>query len=153
MADTKIPDETLKMMKDHLGYNDEEIEIFKKNPRNAKVLAQAADMMNKTIVFEVIEAHGCNSQHKVGTKFYFSGDGNLISKMAPSKVCAFVLPGMTSIIYAMQELWYAGVDPNEIAFNRTGCFDVGVGCGGWGHVVYEGKVMDREEAAELHKKG
>jgi hypothetical protein len=24
-----------------------------------------------------------------------------------------------------------------VMFNRTGCFDVGVSCGGWGHVVVE----------------
>ena len=29
--------------------------------------------MNKTIVAEVIESHGCDRGHKAGDKFYFNG--------------------------------------------------------------------------------
>jgi hypothetical protein len=35
------------------------------------------------------------------------------------------------------------VDPNEMRFNRVGCFDVGVRCGGWGHIALEIRVEDR----------
>lgn len=34
-----------------------------------------------------------------------------------------------------------GRDPNEVIFNRTGCFDVGPACGGWGHVVMEMRAV------------
>ncbi len=51
----------------HLGYSDEEMELFKSNPRNSDVLLKAPELMNKTIVAEVVESHGCNSQHKAGT--------------------------------------------------------------------------------------
>jgi hypothetical protein len=30
-------------------------------------------------------------------------------------------------------------------FKRTGCFDVGVKCGGWGRIVMEIKVEDRQK--------
>ena len=40
-----------------------------------------------------------------------------------------------------------GVDPNETRFKRVGCFDVGVRCGGWGHIVMELKVEDRRKQA------
>lgn len=148
----EIPEQVWELMKEHLDYSDEEIELFKKNPRNTKVMKTAQDMQNKTIVFEVVKSEGCNSQHKVGTKFYFSGDGNLVSKMAPPKICAFIMPNMTQMVYGIQELLYAGVDPNELAFKRAGCFDVGVRCGGWGHVVIEARVMDREAAKALFEK-
>lgn len=151
MANEKIPEEFWNLMKQHLGYSDEELELFKKQPRNRKVLRTAPDMKDKTIVFEVVQSQGCNSQHSAGTRFYFSGDGNLISKMAPAKVCAFALPVMTQTIFAIQELWYAGVDPNELCFNRCGCFDVGVRCGGWGHIVLEAKVITKQQAKELKK--
>ena len=36
------------------------------------------------------------------------------------------------------------IDPNEMRLNRVGCFDVGVHCGGWGHVVLEVKIEDRK---------
>jgi hypothetical protein len=38
----------------------------------------------------------------------------------------------------------AGVDPNEMRFKKTGCFDVGVKCGGWGRIVMECRVEDRK---------
>lgn len=150
MDKDKVPEQAWSMIKEHLGYNEEEMDLFKKNPRNSKVMATALEMQKKTIVFEVVESHGCNSQHKVGTRFFFSGDGNLISKMSPSKVCAFALPLMTQGVNAFHELWYAGVDTNELSFNRARCFDVGVGCGGWGNIILESKAMDRDKALELY---
>ncbi|NUM34030.1 MAG: hypothetical protein HUU50_05780 [Candidatus Brocadiae bacterium] len=129
---TKVPDQLWDMMKQHLGYTDEEIALFKNNPRNVKVMAAVPSMQKKTIVFEVVESQGCNSQHKVGTRFFFTGDGNLITKMAPSRICAYAMPIMAQAIFGVQELWYAGIDPNTLCFKRAGCFDVGIRCGGWG---------------------
>ena len=114
------------------------------------VLRRAGEMANLIIVFEVVYSEGCNSQHKVGTKFFFSSDGNLLSRMSPPKVCAFVLPFMVQIVFAIQGLMHAGIDPNQLCFNRASCFDVGVQCGGWGRVVVEAKVLDRQEAKKLH---
>ncbi len=145
----EVPDQVWDLMQQHLGYSDEEMKLFRAEPRNAKVLAKARAMRNKTVVCEVVQSHGCNSQHQVGARFYFTGDGNLITKMAPSRVCAFALPAMGQVIFGLHELWYAGVDPNEACFKRASCADVGLRCGGWGNVVLEAKVMDREEAKRL----
>jgi hypothetical protein len=61
-------DAVKKAMQAHLGYTDEEAGLFMENPRNADVLSKAEALMNKTIVFEVVESHGCASQHKVGIR-------------------------------------------------------------------------------------
>jgi hypothetical protein len=50
---------------------------------------------------------------------------------------------MAKLVYGANELFYAGVDPNELRFKRIGCFDVGVQCGGWGNIAMEIKVVDR----------
>jgi uncharacterized repeat protein (TIGR04076 family) len=152
MSDDGIQDGVWDLMKRHLGYTDEEAEVFRNNPRNARVMATAPRMLGKTIVFTVIESRGCNSGHAVGTRFYFTGDGNLLTKMAPSKVCAFAMPVMTQMVYGIGELMYAGADPDTLCFNRAGCFDVGVMCGGWGRIILEASVMDREEARALYEK-
>ena len=131
-------------MQKRLGYTDEEMKEFRKNPRNEDVLFKAPALMNKTIVVEVVESHGCNSQHKVGDKFYFDGAGNLITKLCPERICIYALSSASKLIFASNELFYAGVDPNEMLFNRAGCFDVGVQCGGWGHIVMEIRVEDRK---------
>jgi hypothetical protein len=44
------------------------------------------------------------------------------------------------------ELLYAGVEPNEMRFNRAACFDVGLECGGWGRIAMEIKVANRKKA-------
>lgn len=130
-------------IQEHLGYSAAELEQFKSNPSNLQVLAKTAALSQKTIVFEVTDSHGCNSRHLVGERFVFDGAGNLISKRNPSRVCIFALHSMAALIYGAQELFYADVDPNQACFKRVGCHDVGVRCGGWGHIVMEIKLEDR----------
>jgi uncharacterized repeat protein (TIGR04076 family) len=107
-------------------------------------LAKAGELTNKTIVVEVVESKGCNSQHKVGDKFIFDGAGNLLTKKNPKRICIYALAPLAQGVFAINELVYAGVDPNEIRFKRAGCFDVGVDCGGWGHIVMEVRVEERK---------
>lgn len=135
-----------KLMKSHLGYTDEEMKLFRENPRNEDVLSKAPALLDKTIVLTVVESRGCNSQHKVGDKFFFDGAGNLLTKRCPKKVCIYALSAAASMIFTSNELFYAGVDPNDMRFKRTGCFDVGVQCGGWGRIVFELSVQDRKAA-------
>lgn len=132
------------VMKSHLGYTDEEMKAFRENPRNGDVLDKAPALLDKTIVLTVVASHGCNSQHKVGDKLYFDGAGNLLTRRGPKKVCIYALNAATGMIFASNELFYAGVDPNDMRFRRAACFDVGVQCGGWGRVVLELSVEDRK---------
>jgi uncharacterized repeat protein (TIGR04076 family) len=138
-----VSEDMYKIMQKHLGYTDEEMADFKKNPINKTVLAKAPELMSKTIVFEVVESHGCNSQHKIGDKFYFDGAGNLITQLSPKRVCIYALQAMLPLIFASNELMYNDVDPNSIKFNHSGCFDVGVKCGGWGRIILRYSVENR----------
>lgn len=132
-----------KIMQKRLGYSDDELADFRKEPRNADVLAKSPELLNKIIILEVVESHGCNSRHKAGDKFYFDGAGNLLTELCPKKICAYSLNAALLMIYAANEMIYAGVDPNRMRFRRTGCIDVGLKCGGWGRVVLELRVEDR----------
>ncbi len=127
-----------------LGYSDEEKRAFLSDPRNTAVLAKMAELAGKTIVVEVVEARGCYLGYRAGDRLYFDGGGNLISSKAPRRVCPFAITALTPLLFAVQELAYAGVDPKELRFSRAGCPDVGLACGGWGHVVMELKVEDRD---------
>ena len=140
----KLDERTWKGVQQHLGYNDEEMKQFKENPRNEDVLSKTDVMLNKTIVAEIIESHGCDSGHKVGDKIYFDGRGiSLLTKLGPSRICIFALHSVALAMPALAELIYAGIDPNEMRFKRFGCVDVGIKCGGWGHIVMEINVEDR----------
>jgi uncharacterized repeat protein (TIGR04076 family) len=126
-----------RLIQRHLKYSNDELELFKSNPRNEAVLDAGRALQDKRIVIEVVESHGCNSQHKVGDQFIFDGTGNLLTKHNPEKICIFALNAASGLIFAASELFYAGVNPNQMKFRRSGCFDVGVQCGGWGKVVVE----------------
>ena len=131
-------------IQEHLGYDDEEMAIFAQNPRNREVLAKAPELMNKTIVATVVHSHGCNSRHRVGDRFFFDGAGNLLTAKGPKRICIYALKAFASAVYAGNELFYAGADPNEMRFNRVACHDVGVRCGGWGQIVLEFSMTQQE---------
>ncbi|HEX9897182.1 MAG TPA: hypothetical protein VGA85_05950 [Dehalococcoidales bacterium] len=144
----EISEEVRKFIQNHFGYTDEEMKKFMENPRNEDVLSKMVVLLNKTIITEVVESHGCNSQHKIGDKFYFDGSGNLLTKLCPKRICVFALSSIAMLIFTSNELFYAGVDANEMRFKRVGCFDVGVQCGGWGHIVMELRVEERKKTNE-----
>ena len=133
-----------KIMKKQLGYTKEEMEIFRSNPRNEEVLSKALDLQSKTIIIEIVESHGCNSQHKIGDKFYFDGAGNLLINRCSKNICVYVLRAAAPLIFTANELVYAGVDPNEMRFKQAGCIDVGLQCGGWGRVLLELRTEDKK---------
>jgi uncharacterized repeat protein (TIGR04076 family) len=141
----KLDNEVWDFFQEHLGYTDEEMALFRRDPKNEEILSRAPDLMNKTIIAEVVESHGCNSGHRVGDRFIFDGAGNLITKLNPGRICVHALSSFSPCVYVANELFYAGVDPNETRFKRVGCFDVGVRCGGWGHIAMELKVEDRRQ--------
>jgi uncharacterized repeat protein (TIGR04076 family) len=142
----KINEDVWQFYQKHLGYTNDEMKQFRQNPRNEDVISKAPALMNKTIVVEVMEAHGCNSRHKAGDKFYFDGSGNLLTKLCPSRICFGAMSAMPALISMAHELFYAGVDPNEMRFKRVGCIDIGIQCGGWGRVIMDIKVEDRKKA-------
>jgi uncharacterized repeat protein (TIGR04076 family) len=122
------------------------MKIFRAEPRNEEVISKGVPMLDKTIVAEVVESQGCDAGHKVGDKFYFDGRAlTLLTRLCPSRVCLFALHSAALGMSVMSELFYAGVDPNEMRFKRFGCPDVGVKCGGWGHIVMELRIEDRRK--------
>lgn len=128
-----------------LGYNKNELESFKKSEINRDLIGRAKEFNKKLFVLEVVESKGCNSSHKVGDKFYFDYAGNILTEMCPSKICGYSLNSSMMMIFAANEMLYAGVDPNTIRFKRASCFDVGIECGGWGRIVLELKVEEKKE--------
>jgi uncharacterized repeat protein (TIGR04076 family) len=142
----KVSEEVWDFYQKHLGYTDEEMKKFRENPRNADMLSKPEAVLNKTIVAEVVESHGCNSGHKAGDKFIFDGSGNLLTALAPKRVCVYAMNACAGLITAATELLHAGVDPNNMRFKRAGCVDVGLQCDGWGHIVVELRVEERKKA-------
>jgi len=139
-------------IKSHFDYTDEEMQLWLENPRNQEAMLKTPALLQKTIIIEVVESHGCSSLHKVGEKFYFDGPGNLLTKLNPKRICIYALSEMERLIFAAQELFYAGIDPNEMRIKRVGCFDIGLKCGGWGRIILELKFVDKRKAIKEMEK-
>jgi len=48
-------------------------------------------------------------------------------------------------VFPASELLSIGVDPDVMLNGRVGCPNVGVECGGWGHIVMQIRVEDRKK--------
>ncbi len=139
-----IDERLWRIMGKRRGYTEEELEQFRVNPRNALVLEKAPALNKARIVLEVVESHGCNSRHDVGTRVVFDGAGNLLTEeCSAKKICAYSLPNALLLVSAANEMIYQGLDPNQIRFRRTSCSDVGLRCGGWGRIVWEMHVEEK----------
>ncbi|MBW1701538.1 MAG: hypothetical protein JRJ69_08610 [Deltaproteobacteria bacterium] len=127
----------IEIIKNRLGLQEQEFKVIRDNPRFQRMFENALTASRYRLVAEVVESKGCHSGHVVGQKLFFDSSGNLLTKECPERVCAFLMPNLTVLINAFFENLMNGRDPNEVIFNRTGCFDVGPTLGGWGHVVVE----------------
>lgn len=125
------------IIRQRLGLEDQEFSLVCENPRFQRLFENALKGMRYRLVAEVVASKGCNSGHRVGQKLFFDSAGNLLTRECPELVCSFLMPNLTVLINAFFENLMNGRDPNEVMFNRTGCFDVGHACGGWGHVTVE----------------
>ena len=127
----------IEIIRKRLGLDDDEFHTIEENPKFQRLFENALSASRYRLVAEVVESKGCHSGHTVGQKLIFDATGNLLTREAPERVCAFLMPNLAVMINAFFENLMHGRDPNAVMFNRTGCFDVGHLCGGWGHVVVE----------------
>jgi hypothetical protein len=133
-----------KIIQKRLGLDDKEFQAIDENPKYQRLFENAFKASRYRLVAEVIESKGCHSGHVKGQKIFFDSSGNLTTREAPERVCAFLMPNLTVMINAFFENLLNGRDPNEVMFNRSGCYDVGPACGGWGHVIIEMRAEPRD---------
>lgn len=134
----------VEIVKKRLNLEGEEMSAVMNTPKFQRLFANAANASHYRLVAEVVESKGCHSGHGVGQKIIFDSAGNLMTRQSPNRICAFLMPNLTVLINAFFENLMNGRDPNEVMFNRTGCFDVGPLCGGWGHIQVEMRAEIRE---------
>jgi hypothetical protein len=134
------------IIKKRLALEGDELAAVIGNPKYRKLFENAAKASRYRLVAEIVASKGCHSGHVVGQRIVFDSAGNLLTQESPKRVCAFLMPNLSVLINAFFENLMNGRDPNEVMFNRTGCFDVGPLCGGWGHVQLEMKAEVRRQS-------
>ena len=133
----------VEIIKKRLSLQGDELAAVLESPKYQRLFEIVAKGARYRLVAEIVASKGCHSGHVVGQRIIFDSAGNLLTKESPHRVCAFLMPNLTVLINAFFENLMNGRDPNEVMFNRTGCFDVGPMCGGWGHVQVEMKAEAR----------
>jgi uncharacterized repeat protein (TIGR04076 family) len=118
-----------------MDYSEQELAEFRADPRRAYVMQHGDRLDAWVIVAEVVASHGCAAGHHVGQRFHFSPNGLYLSDQGPAAPCLQVLVAVAPAVAVMQERIVSGLDPEPYLFNHTGCVDVGLACGGWGHVA------------------
>lgn len=133
----------------HNLYTDEELEIFKKDPRRSTKVKKifSREIAKKYLVVEVVSSHGCTAGMKPGDRLVFRGLGVLIPEKS-SPWCAQAMGEIGGFATMIQDRFVSGLDPNDMVFDHFSCMDTGVRCGGWGQVIMKASVMDESEFPE-----
>lgn len=134
----------IEIIRKRLALEGEELAAVLENPKYQRLFEHAAKGSRYRLVAEVVSSKGCHSGHTEGQRIVFDSAGNLLTRNCPDRICAFLMPNLTVLVNAFFENLMNGRDPNEVMFNRTGCFDVGPLCGGWGHVQVEMRAEIRK---------
>ncbi len=122
-----------------MGYTDAELAKFKSNPKFVHMMNTPAFRTHK-IKAEVISSHGCVCQHKVGQQLVMNGNGAFLRDECPPIMCVFLVSQLACVVSALYERFAAGLDPNGLLIDTVSCSDVGLECGGWGHVLLKVRV-------------
>lgn len=139
-----VDENLLEMMKQQLGYSDEEWEKWKAEPRNMAIAERMSDFMKYEVVVEVTKSHGCAMGHKPGDKFYFNASAALLCKKGISHICAGALMPVLPHAWGVLDKIAMGMDPTKVAFNHVRCIDVGLENGGWGEILMEVRIEGKQ---------
>ena len=129
-----------KRFQKHMGYTDAEMAVFRSDPRKVKMVTESPGFVKSRIVAEVIESQGCHARHTVGQKFVMDGNGQLIARECPEKMCIFALAALESPVNQIYERFIAHSDPNNERTMVVQCSDVGLDKGGWGKILMKVSV-------------
>ena len=128
-------DDLWKRFQKHMGYSDAEMAVFQADPVKVKMVTECPEFVKSRIVAEVIESHGCHTHHTVGQKFVMDGNGQMITRECPEKMCIFALAALESPVNQIYERFIAHSDPNNERTAVVQCHDIGLDKGGWGKIL------------------
>ncbi len=132
------------------GFSDREMAQFMKQPRTQKILGRLDAIGQTAVIFEVKQSQGCVAGHKEGDYYLFPNGSVMDLKNSTPRLCPFLMPPMTRMMWILQERVWEGLDP--LPLYATGqCDDVGLDCDGWGRVIIAARIMTPEEAGTLIK--
>ncbi len=128
-------EELWKRFQAHMNYTDDEMKLFRSDPEKVKMVTQTGDFVKCKIIAEVVHSHGCHAGHRVGDRFVMDGNGQLLTRECPDKVCIFAASSLHSPVSAIYERFMSNSDPSHQRSNVVQCSDIGLENGGWGKIL------------------
>lgn len=130
----------------HMGYSDAELEAFKKDPKKSKFAPIMADpdILNKTLVVEVVESKGCALGLKPGNRLYLKDGCSILDPERSDPWCTHAMHALYSFTAACHSLMQNGIDPNEMYWDVFACADAGPKYS-WGQVKMKCFVIDERD--------
>lgn len=138
-----------KAFQKRLGYSDEELAIFRADPRRAEAAKKifSPAIVGKNLVVEVTESHGCSVKLRPGDKLVFKNLSQLDLARSTANWCAHAMGPIPQFASLTQDRFVAGLPIDDMVYNHFTCGDCGVRRGGWGQVVMKGYVQIDEPDA------
>jgi uncharacterized repeat protein (TIGR04076 family) len=136
-------DELWKRFQAHMDYSDAEMEVFKSDPVKVKMVTESKSFVKCKIIAEVIASQGCHAGHKVGDRIVMNGNGSMLTRECPDKVCIFAAQALHPPVQEIYERFISDSDPNHERSAVVQCSDIGLENGGWGKILM--KVFVEEE--------
>ncbi len=134
-----------KAFQKHLGYSDEELEVFKSDPKRSAAARKlfTPDILKKDLIVEVVESHGCSTGMKPGDRLVFRALAILDTQRSSKNWCAHAMGPVAMLATLAQDRYVAGLDINDMTYDHFSCGDVGPMRNGWGQVVMKAYVADQ----------
>ncbi|HJL60391.1 MAG TPA: hypothetical protein QF517_00430 [Pseudomonadales bacterium] len=139
-------EELWKRFQAHMNYTDEEMVLFKSDPAKVKMVTETKSFVKCKIVAEVIEAQGCHAGHRVGDRIVMDGNGQLLTRECPNKVCIFAASALHPSVNVIFERFTSGSDPKHEKSGVVQCSDIGLENGGWGKILMKVFVEEEDQA-------
>ncbi len=129
-----------------LKYTDEELEIFRNDPKRAAAAKKmfSKEVLENDLVVEVTHSHGCSARLKPGDRLYFKALSLLDFERSTRNWCAHAMLPIPQLASMAQDRFVAGQHDTEMVYNHFTCGDCGVRAGGWGQVVMKAYLAKRE---------
>jgi uncharacterized repeat protein (TIGR04076 family) len=139
-----------KKLQAKLGYTDEELAIFRSNPKHAKIVENPSTFGKYMFIAEIIECHNCGAGHKVGDKFVFTDNMELLRDECPKQMCYSALTSLERNLFCLWERLASDLSV-ELFYDEAHCTDVGVRRGGFGEVRMRVYAVPRDQYVWVNK--
>ena len=118
------------------GWSDEE--IAKLSPEIKKFVSEAYQEFGKyKMIAEVTKSSNCTFNLKEGERLVFAANGLLLPAECTANPCLWAIAPLLPFNLMTYDHLYHGIDPCTFFPNTAKCADTGVGCGGFGEVVFK----------------